>query len=41
MNTPGTTEGNWQWRFEWTQVDEQLGQRIHDLLAHYDRLPRP
>jgi len=41
MNTPGTTEGNWHWRFEWNQVEEQLGQRIHDLLAYYDRLPRP
>jgi 4-alpha-glucanotransferase len=40
MNTPGTTQGNWQWRFDWPQVPQDLGQRIHDLLAHYDRLPR-
>jgi len=39
MNTPGTTRGNWQWRFDWNQVPQGLGQRIHELLANYDRLP--
>lgn len=43
MNTPGTTEGNWQWRFTWDQLGddfaahwrEQLvaGARTHGLLA--------
>jgi 4-alpha-glucanotransferase len=23
MNTPGTTEGNWSWSFEWTQLTDQ------------------
>ena len=33
MNTPGTLEGNWQWRFEWEELKMQdlnwLGQQIH------------
>lgn len=24
MNRPGTTEGNWSWRFEWRDLDPQL-----------------
>jgi 4-alpha-glucanotransferase len=39
MNTPGTTEGNWHWRFNWEQVPDDLGPRIHALLTYYDRLP--
>ena len=31
MNTPGTSEGNWQWRFEWNQLGE-------DDLARLGRL---
>ena len=23
MNTPGTTTGNWQWRFQWQQIENQ------------------
>lgn len=33
MNTPGTTSGNWDWRFTWDQVNEQdrawLNENIH------------
>lgn len=39
MNTPGTTEGNWQWRFQWEEVPTDLGERICQLLTQYDRLP--
>ena len=39
MNTPGTTEGNWQWRFEWDQVPKDIAVRIHRLLKSYDRVP--
>ncbi len=39
MNTPGTTEGNWRWRFKWEQVPADLGQRMRELLATYDRIP--
>jgi 4-alpha-glucanotransferase len=27
-NTPGTTEGNWNWRFSWSQVPQELPRRI-------------
>ena len=41
MNTPGTREGNWQWRFTWEQVADDLPRRIRGLLAESERLPRP
>lgn len=35
MNTPGTTVGNWKWRFDWEQVSnhhlEQLATWIHEF----------
>lgn len=37
MNTPGTTEGNWQWRFDWTQLHDGLEQDLNQLLRLYDR----
>ena len=41
MNTPGTREGNWQWRFSWDQVSPDMAERIHGLLRESDRLPPP
>lgn len=38
MNTPGTTEGNWQWRFHWSQLPPSLGSRLHALNRLYQRL---
>jgi 4-alpha-glucanotransferase len=38
MNTPGTTEGNWQWRFQWSQVYDSLAADLHNLLGLYGRL---
>ena len=38
MNTPGTTEGNWHWRFDWQQVPAELCQRTRALLEESDRL---
>jgi len=38
MNTPGTTVGNWQWRFDWSAVDEHLPVRLRDLVVQYHRL---
>jgi len=30
MNTPGTTEGNWHWRFDWSQLGEdKVGRFAH------------
>ncbi|MCG8426739.1 MAG: 4-alpha-glucanotransferase [Chromatiales bacterium] len=38
MNLPGTTEGNWQWRFEWSQVEADLAERIRHRVRLYNRL---
>jgi 4-alpha-glucanotransferase len=38
MNTPGTTEGNWTWRFDWSQVSPDLAPRVRELLAECSRL---
>ncbi|MDP7146244.1 MAG: 4-alpha-glucanotransferase, partial [Pseudomonadales bacterium] len=39
MNTPGTTERNWGWRFTWEQVDPDLAVRLRRMLENHDRLP--
>jgi 4-alpha-glucanotransferase len=38
MNTPGTQENNWHWRFEWPQLDDALPGRLHHLNRLYGRL---
>ncbi len=38
MNTPGTTEGNWGWRFDWQQVQDDLDTRLRHSLGIYGRL---
>jgi 4-alpha-glucanotransferase len=38
MNLPGTTEGNWCWRFNWSQIKWGLAARVRCLLEHYNRL---
>jgi 4-alpha-glucanotransferase len=38
MNTPGTNRGNWDWRFEWSQVEPGLASRIKQLLVLYGRV---
>jgi 4-alpha-glucanotransferase len=37
MNMPGTTSGNWQWRFRWEQLEEGLDERIMHLCRLYGR----
>ena len=37
MNTPGVTEGNWRWRFQWHQVPEHLTEKIRDLAIQFER----
>ena len=37
MNTPGTTVGNWGWRFTWPQVPEGLAPRVAQLLTSTER----
>jgi 4-alpha-glucanotransferase len=35
MNTPGTIEGNWQWRFDWAQLNDEMGQTlVHSILQN-------
>ncbi len=38
MNTPGTTEGNWQWRFDWNQVWPTLASDLKKLIQLFGRL---
>ncbi|WKE64813.1 4-alpha-glucanotransferase [Gallaecimonas kandeliae] len=38
MNTPGTVEGNWRWRFDWQQLPPELAQGLRRRLARYGRL---
>ncbi len=37
MNTPGTTEGNWSWRFQWEQLAEGAAGRLRHLTHLYGR----
>lgn len=37
MNTPGTTEGNWTWRFSWQQIQDDLMQELLHLNKLYNR----
>ncbi len=38
MNTPGTTEGNWRWRFDWSMVPEGTARRLRHLNTLFGRL---
>jgi 4-alpha-glucanotransferase len=37
MNQPGTTEGNWRWRFAWEEVPGELAERVRHLVGLYGR----
>ena len=37
MNTPGTMEGNWSWRFNWSQLPDKLTHDLHQLNQLYGR----
>jgi 4-alpha-glucanotransferase len=37
MNTPGTTEGNWVWRFEWDMVKPETESRLMHRVKMYGR----
>jgi 4-alpha-glucanotransferase len=32
MNTPGTIEGNWQWRFDWKKIPDDFAVRIREKI---------
>jgi 4-alpha-glucanotransferase len=38
MNTPGTTEGNWGWHFEWEWLSPYLIQKLRRLNEIYARI---
>jgi len=38
MNMPGTTEGNWSWRFSWDQIEPDLAERLRRRVGMYGRL---
>jgi len=37
MNTPNTVTGNWQWQFEWGQINEGVTGRLRHLVGLYGR----
>ncbi len=38
MNTPGTTEGNWTWRFQWDQVTTEQTEWLRRMVSLFNRL---
>ncbi|BCS53930.1 4-alpha-glucanotransferase [Geobacter sp. SVR] len=38
MNLPGTSSGNWGWRFSWGIVPRHLGPSLAEMLERYGRL---
>ena len=38
MNIPGTTEGNWSWRFSEGATTESIAARLRELVSCYGRL---
>jgi 4-alpha-glucanotransferase len=42
FNTPGRPDGNWQWRYQASQLDRLFGDTthyLHELASLYGRLP--
>jgi 4-alpha-glucanotransferase len=37
MNLPGTSKGNWRWRFKQGALTPELAKQLHDLVVLYDR----
>jgi 4-alpha-glucanotransferase len=37
MNTPGTTVGNWNWRFQWYQLAPERATRLAHLVELFNR----
>jgi 4-alpha-glucanotransferase len=40
MNTPGTPFGNWEWRFSWDMLPQNLAATVRSQLERYDRAKR-
>jgi len=39
MNTPGTTDRNWEWRFTWDMVGSYHAERLYEMTALAGRCP--
>jgi 4-alpha-glucanotransferase len=39
MNTPGTAEGNWSWRFTWDQLSPDKPLKLAEMMRLYGRHP--
>jgi 4-alpha-glucanotransferase len=39
MNIPGTIEGNWEWRFEWSQLNDVMIESLERLIFQNKRNP--
>ncbi|MCK5727771.1 MAG: 4-alpha-glucanotransferase [Methylococcales bacterium] len=37
MNTPGTTQGNWNWRFQWSQLTDDKAHKLSHLIKLFGR----
>jgi 4-alpha-glucanotransferase len=37
MNTPGTATGNWEWRFSWNMLTEDIKKKLKELTAKHNR----
>lgn len=37
MNTPGTAHGNWGWRFQWEQLEDEKKNFLKELTEKYNR----
>lgn len=37
MNTPGTAQGNWLWRFEWSQLPVGVSEKLKHWAIFYER----
>jgi 4-alpha-glucanotransferase len=37
MNTPGTVEGNWKWRFDWSQVEHMNFSTLREQIMASNR----
>lgn len=37
MNQPGTSQGNWSWRFQWEQIEADTVPRLRHLVKLYNR----
>lgn len=37
MNTPGTSENNWGWQFDWSQIADDLAARVRRWVSLYGR----